>query len=117
MPQPTFEELVANNRRVGFNADTAFTLAAKQDPQAYQAYLREARDKKQAPVQKDVPLPKAAPQHWSLVKLVEMKEQLLQKSAKPLSDSEAWDAVLKTDNGKLLWREYYQAHPHLRRQG
>lgn len=37
---PTFEELVLNNRQAGHNADTAYTLAAKQNPESYENYIR-----------------------------------------------------------------------------
>ena len=117
MPPPTFEQLVHNNLSLGMNPDSAFVMAAKQDPEAYQRYLMAARDTKQAAVQKDVPLPKPPPPHWSLVKLLEMKAQLVQKSATPLTDAEAWHRTLATDAGQALWDAFYAAHPHLRRQG
>jgi hypothetical protein len=113
MPTLSFEQLVQNNLSLGFNPDSAFVMAAKQGPQAYQVYLRAARDKK-PPVTKAEPVRKAIPDHWSLTKLKEMKEQLIQKSARPLSDTEAWSQVLASDHGKVLVRSFYEAHPHLR---
>lgn len=46
---PSFSALVRQNIENGMNADAAWSLAGQQSPQAYQAYLREAREKVQAP--------------------------------------------------------------------
>ena len=69
MPQPTFAQLVEQNVKLGMNPDQAWTLAGKQSPEAYQAYLRAARETKQAPVQKDVPVPPPPPEHWTVKEL------------------------------------------------
>ena len=60
---------------------------------------------------------KAAPAHWSVVKLQELVTQRVSKAAPPLSASAVWSAVLASPEGKVLVDAYYTAHPHLRRQG
>lgn len=106
MPDLTFEELVAQNRDLGFNADTAFTMAAKQDPEGYRRWQRAAADAP-PPLVRPAPAPDVAKTTAEV--LHEAGQQV--RTTDPAGVAKSADGTLKSwDEQTAYWRQHPEAY-------